>query len=44
MSKSENFSGRPIISQMLKWIPNTIISMTAQIFNIDITSALTYGH
>lgn len=35
MSKSKNFSGQPIISQILKWIPNTIISRTAQSFNSD---------
>ena len=35
MSKSKNFSGQPIISQILKWIPNTIISRTAQRFNSD---------
>ena len=35
MSKSKNFSGQPIISQVLKWIPNTIISRTAQNYNSD---------
>lgn len=35
MSKSKNFSGQPIISQLLKWVPNTIISRTAQRFNSD---------
>jgi hypothetical protein len=35
MSKSKNFSGQPIISQILKWVPNTIISRTAQTFNSD---------
>jgi len=35
MSKSKNFSGQPIISQLLKWVPNTIISQTAQRFNSD---------
>ena len=35
MSKSKNFSGQPIISQILKWVPNTIISRTAQTLNSD---------
>jgi len=35
MSKSKNFSGQPIISQVLKWIPHSIISRTAQKFNSD---------
>lgn len=35
MSKSKNFSGQPIISQLLKWVPNTIISRTAERFNSD---------
>jgi len=35
MSKSKNFSGQPIISQVLNFIPSSIISRTAQEHNSD---------
>lgn len=35
MSKSKNFSGQPIISQVLNFIPSSIISRTAQSHNSD---------
>lgn len=35
MSKSKNFSGQPIISQVLNFLPNSIISRTAQEHNSD---------
>jgi hypothetical protein len=35
MSKSKNFSGQPIISQVLNFLPSTIISRTAQEHNSD---------
>ena len=35
MSKSKNFSGQPIISQILNFLPSSIISRTAQEHNSD---------
>ena len=35
MSKSRNFSGQPIVSQILNFIPSSIISRTAQEHNSD---------
>ena len=35
MSKSKNFSGQPIISQVLNFVPSSIISRTAQAHNSD---------
>lgn len=35
MSKSKNFSGQPIISQVLNFVPSSIISRTAQEHNSD---------
>lgn len=35
MSKSKNFSGQPIISQILNFLPSLIISRTAQEHNSD---------
>lgn len=35
MSKSKNFSGQPIISQVLNFVPSSIISRTAQVHNSD---------
>lgn len=35
MSKSKNFSGQPIISQILSFLPNSIISRTAKEHNSD---------
>jgi len=35
MGKSKNFSGQPIISQILNFLPNTIITRTAKEYNSD---------
>ena len=35
MSKSKNFSGQPIISQVLNFVPSSIISQTAHAHNSD---------
>ncbi|MBC7695503.1 MAG: DUF4372 domain-containing protein [Burkholderiales bacterium] len=35
MSKSKKFSGQPIISQLLNFLPSSIISRTAQEHNTD---------
>ena len=35
MCKSKNFSGQPIISQILNFLPSSIISRTAKQYNSD---------
>jgi hypothetical protein len=35
MNKSKNFSGQPIIKQLLKLLPNTLIARTAEKHNSD---------
>jgi hypothetical protein len=35
MRKSKNFSGQPIISQILNFLPSLIISRTAKQYNSD---------